>query len=780
MKKKGENRVWKNTLSKTGKQKKIHQTQIGQQVILNEALNILHKVREWIEVGSAKLYRKELKEYFSDDDILLEKITSSLLILVSPYHIDSVGSTSGKQTKTRHKRINTIQSKVMPELNSDQVWRFIEVVVDLSVHFEVEKTLNFKKGVPNYSISYVCNLGEYLSNKLAREAHKAFFPEPILTKPIDWEWNPEDGIVGGYATFQFDMVRTGGIEADYSKYSQRVFDTINYIQSTPWRVVPEVLEAISRDLTLPKKEDFIKSIYPEDDGCRWDLNLKQPASIGLSEKEIEKIQAKRAVFSDKAELYRAEARDFESAMGKYRAVKLALSIAEEYIGKEIYFPHSFDFRGRIYPICVGLSPQGSDAVKAMLEYSRGEVLTKKGVEWSWAYLASLYGEDKLDFEDRVSLGKELIGADYKDADEPYQFLAHQLEMKKFLEDPSVEFKGRVHLDACNSGSQFTSAITGDLAGCKATNVIPTIKPDGGQDRQDAYLLVAAKALDLTILMIDSEREKIKKDISKGNEPDKAPYEALKVFKKLLEENGRKICKTPVMVSNYGGTAGGRAEIIWNMLRELGVERKWITQKNAALYSKVVGDSISGVLNGGKAFEGYIQKMNNLIAKGNAAVKWVTDDGFFVYHSKMKELKPKQVALMLPNARRKTVLLKRVFSDKLSLVKMKSAISPNYVHSLDAELLRKVAFRMMESGIVDSDWIHDSFGCHPNHVDLMLKITKEEFVEMVLRKPLEKLDLELRSQVKETKSNLRDLDEISIPYFGEIDIEKLLKSDWFFS
>jgi hypothetical protein len=45
-------------------------------------------------------------------------------------------------------------------------------------------------------------------------------------------------------------------------------------------------------------------------------------------------------------------------------------------------------------------------------------------------------------------------------------------------------------------------MTGDVEGCKATNVIPTYR-DGKQVRQDAYLLVANRALELTNSTIDN-------------------------------------------------------------------------------------------------------------------------------------------------------------------------------------------------------------------------------------------------------------------------------------
>ena len=451
---------------------------------------------------------------------------------------------------------------------------------------------------------------------------------------------------------------------------------------------------------------------------------------------------------------------------------MAVGIAEQYLNDEVlYFPHSYDFRGRVYPIPVGLSPQGSDAIKAMLEYAHGETLNKDGEKWMWAYLASLWGEDKITFDKRVEFGKGLLYASYRDADEPYQFLAHQIELQKYLADRSYRVKARIHLDACNSGSQFTSTITGDRKGCLATNVIPTYK-DGGQDRQDSYLLVS----DIVKTNLDSYID---------SESDKEVLSVLKVFRELMEESGRKICKKPVMVSNYGGTSGGRSEIMWDTMRELKVERKYLTKKNASLFGRIVGDAIVGVLNGGKAFETYIQGMCTVIVKQGKSIEWTTGDGFHVVHEKQKELKSKQVTCLLPNSRKPTTINKKIFSEDLSTQKMKSAISPNFVHSLDAELLRSVALRMHYDGVLFSDWIHDSFGCRPNYVSRMLEITKEEFLRQAKSQPLIKLHEELLTQAGTTKPVLKQIAKIGFPNLGGVnvmngDIDCVMDSEWFFS
>lgn len=768
MKLKGEQKVLKEITTKMGNIKEVSATQIGQQILFAEALELLPRIVDWINNGSARVYRGELKAYFKDEQFTLEKLTQTLLFLSGTiYFGDSV--TNSKQSKTRHKKINSLRAKIMPELSFEQCFRFLEVVVDYSQYFSVEKVNEFKENKPNLKLTYACSISDKILEGIADKSFKAFYPMPTTTLPRPWFINEENEAIGGYEDYQFKLIRADIRHIDYRNYSNKILDSINYIQSIPWKVNIPLLETVKADLVEPKREDFIKMEYPDNEDCMWEIDLND---CNLSPEEIKIIEVERLQYRNKVSLYKAEAGDYESAVGKYRAVRLALSVAEQYKNEEeIFFPHSYDFRGRVYPLPIGLTPQGSDAVKSLLLYKEVEPLTERGMLWNWAYLASLYGDDKLDFLDRAERGKELIEANYKDADEPYQFLSHQLEMQKYMIEPSYIPNTRIHLDACNSGSQFTSAITGDLDGCIATNVIPTIV-DGRSVRKDAYLLVAEKALALANEMILSEK-------------DKKQRQTLTFLRDLLKENGRKICKVPVMVSNYGGTAGGRTEILWNIFRELGVERKWITRKTAALFSKIIGDSIVGVLRGGKAFEIYIHKMNNIIAKNNCPISWTTSDGFHVVHIKNKELKPKQVTCMLPGARRSTTITKRRYSEEVSAPKMKSAISPNYIHSLDAELLRRVAMKMNKAGIKYTDWIHDSFGCHPNHVDMMLEITKQEFSKLIKRAPLRVLDAQLRSQMGEDKATMKALADTKMPYLrgfntADGDLDVVMESDWFFS
>jgi hypothetical protein len=88
--------------------------------------------------------------------------------------------------------------------------------------------------------------------------------------------------------------------------------------------------------------------------------------------------------------------------------------------------------------------------------------------------------------------------------------------------------------------------------------------------------------------------------------------------------------------------------------------------------------------------------------------------------------------------------------------------------------------MRDEGIVQSDWIHDSFGCLPNEVGRMLEITKEVFLEMMKKDPLLVLDNHLRSQSFSNGTTEKQLSKVELPRLGVVDFSNTINSSWFFS
>lgn len=797
MRKRGEDKVWNTIMSKNGNGKSISSTQDGQVILFKESERVLPDVSRWVNEGCSKLVRKEMKEYFYDDDVILVKTLETYFILAGEiYFSNSINKDLDKSN--RHKQVNSIRRIVFNnELSLRSVFMFVSMAIHYSEFFFSDRTSSTdEKAGARSRVDYSCRLSEDIIKKVSEKSFNSFYSMPMTEPPKDWSFDGEE-ITGGYIDHQHPMVRSGEGDIDYNKLGRKIFDSVNYIQSTAWVINEPVLRALERDIKKPIKGDYVKVLFPSSDGVSFEKIEKRD---GGNSAEEERVLSRRREYYAQVELYNAEVNDYDSAVGKYRAIMLGISIANEYIGKTIWFPHNYDFRGRVYPITIGLSPQGSDEIKSLLLYKDTLTMNEKGVDWNWAYLASVYGEDKLQFPKRVEFGKSILYEDYRNADEPYQFLSQQLELQKWVEDmDGYQINTRIHLDACNSGSQFTSAMTRDLQGCINTNVVPTYSDDGTQNRQDAYLIVRDNALavnsermavvemDLARLEHVSEKGSLDEQTKTGEELEelRRMLRFYKFSEALFNDKGRKCCKTIVMVSVYGGSAQGAAAISFGNFREFNVDREWINKKDAYRFADTILESIKNTLIGGKRFEKYIQLMCKVIAKQGTIIEWTTGDGFYVALKKYMTSN-KDISCRLPNGRRKTTISYVVFKDTLAVAKMANSISPNVVHSIDAELLRRVAIKMRDFGISNCDMIHDSFGCHPNYVDDMLLFTKQAFMEIMKSDPLRVLDNELRALIDmKDEDAVEQLGQIVYPEVGTLDIDNggmdsLIDSDWFFS
>ena len=98
-------------------------------------------------------------------------------------------------------------------------------------------------------------------------------------------------------------------------------------------------------------------------------------------------------------------------LGKVHAFRRALNEGNKFAhAAAIYFPHSLDFRGRVYPIPdAGLTPQGNDLQKALLEFADGKPLGESGENWLAIHGANVLGAtrgglktSKMTFRERIA------------------------------------------------------------------------------------------------------------------------------------------------------------------------------------------------------------------------------------------------------------------------------------------------------------------------------------------------------------------------------------------
>ena len=120
-------------------------------------------------------------------------------------------------------------------------------------------------------------------------------------------------------------------------------------------------------------------------------------------------------------------------------------------------------------------------------------------------------------------------------------------------------------------------------------------------------------------------------------------------------------------------------------------------------------------------------------------------------------------------------------DKLAKAKQKSAISPNYVHSLDAAALMRTVCCCADEGILSFAMIHDSYGTHAADSERLAAILRTTFVGMFGggANMLELWSREVMAPVP--AAVLQKLDGLpAIPAFGELDVEAVKRSLFFFA
>ena len=176
-----------------------------------------------------------------------------------------------------------------------------------------------------------------------------------------------------------------------------------------------------------------------------------------------------------------------------------IHIAKMYQDEEsFWFPWSFDFRGRVYPLANHLHPQGTDFARSLLVSAYSGPADR---EWLGFQVATTYGLGKETMLDRQlwveahqglieGVALDPIGtiSTWQAADEPWQFLAACIEFHAcFIAKARSWSNLLVGFDATCSGLQHLSALTRDRKAAELVNVAPTERPS------DAYKTVAEAA-----------------------------------------------------------------------------------------------------------------------------------------------------------------------------------------------------------------------------------------------------------------------------------------------
>lgn len=594
---------------------------------------------------------------------------------------------------------------------------------------------------------------------------------PMVVPPRDWT-SPTSG---GYLTHQTPKMPL--IKVRFSAQGKNYFEdlnsmkddmepvyrAVNTMQRTPWRINPFVLntfeqmyEAGHAIASLPCREDIPPTPSP--------LSKNQKTSE-LTEQEAEKFKVWK-----RAEKQR-HSTNITQRSKRLMTAKIA-SIAKRYAQfGAIYFPHTMDFRGRLYPAPMYLNPQGNSLSKGLLEFADGKALGSNDAAWELAvHGANCFGLDKVSMDERIDWVEAntdrilQVASDpmadlwwAKEADSPWCFLAFAKEWEGF-QTYGCDHVSHIPIakDGSCSGLQHFSASLRDPVGAVATNLLPSDNP------QDIYQLV-----------LDSTLEKVRNDL---NGPKGVLAQACLDYG--LTRGATKRC---TMTRVYGSTLYASREFIHDYFTQSDVQRKqedtsYISPLNgeefqASLYlAKHVWDSINETVIAAKEGMDWLQKCARILACEDLPTIWTTLDGL-------------PVLQCYPNTRRNRIKTK--LGDKLVYVSLReelqqidkrkqgNSISPNWVHANDGCHLRMTVNLAAANGVSSFAMIHDSFGTHAADTPMLSACLREAFIELYL-------DNDPLQMFREQAQVLTDTPLPPPPVKGDLDINLVRNSEFFFA
>lgn len=533
-----------------------------------------------------------------------------------------------------------------------------------------------------------------------------------------------------------------------------VYEAVNHVQETAWAINPGVLEVVRE---IWDTGGSLAGLPPRDD-----LPLP-PRKEGIENDE----EALRAWKRSAVETHETNARNRSARLGVQQRLWMAERFAKE---DAFWFPHSMDFRGRLYPIPnSGFSPQSDDLGKALLRFAEGKPLGDSGAFWLAVHIANLFGVDKVSLADRVqwtydnagaiidSAVQPLDGARFwTTAESPWMALAAAIEFAGYLEEgPGYVSHLPIPLDGSNSGLQHFSAMLRDPEGGAAVNLIPSEIP------QDVYDRVASKAHDI---VTNSEDE------------------AVKVWAGKIT---RRITKRPTMTYVYSATRFGMHEMIFDTLRELDEENAAAglgpylgegadNYAAAKELSYVLYGAIGDVVSAAQGAMGWLRDVARIAANAGHSLEWTTPDGLLVRQS-YRNVYANRIRVHW-QARQLQITL-NVTGSSLDARGQANGISPNFVHSLDAAHLRAVARAAKAEGINSLAVIHDSFGTHAADTDKLVRLLRDTFVSQYEdRDVLQEFYDEARAQLPEEWA--RELPPP--PEKGDMDLGRVRFSTYLFA
>lgn len=573
---------------------------------------------------------------------------------------------------------------------------------------------------------------------------------PMVVPPKPWSAFD----VGGYYTMSSKVVRQKTGDTSQRAYAataiengdmKKVLAGLDVLGKVPWQINKPVFKVMAE---VWNSGEGLAGLIPEH------VELERPA-----EPPADANYQQRTAWGKKI-------KEYENIKGGFHSqrcfqnfqLEIASAMADE---KELYFPHSVDFRGRAYPIPPMLNHIGSDMARGLLKFANGKELGSVGLQWLKVHLANLAGFDKASLREREQFAmdnmNEIVDSAtnplggrrwWAKAEDPWQCLACCMELKNAFDMPDpTRYVSQlpVHQDGTCNGLQHYAALGGDQAGARQVNLEPSDRP------QDIYTGVA----ELVKEMVEVEAEQ-------GNPT--AQF--------IKGHITRKVVKRTVMTNVYGVTFMGAKQQVYDELkgifpnfkeskevRSLQTVSMYVAYKIFEALGKIFngaqeiqywlgecGDRITTSITAeqikqlqiryeGKAPEVEAKYKADKISKTGLKQLIKTVENFktgiiWTTPLKMPIVQPyrKDSLQKISTPLQDITVQKRVEGDVVDKRKQLQAFPPNFIHSLDATHMLLSALKCSEMGL-DFAAVHDSFWTHACDIPNLNVILRDAFVRM---------------------------------------------------
>lgn len=571
---------------------------------------------------------------------------------------------------------------------------------------------------------------------------------PCIIPPDNWTKYEEGGYWHAQMRDTVKLVKVHSIE--HGKFFKNrkmpiVLDAVNTLQGTAWRVNKPV-----HDVLLKVWENNLRVGLPQSEPmvpppCPFDRKV-DTKTLPDPEKEI--FQRWKA---EAHAIYNLE-RERRSKCVQLVSVMRTAGAYRQY--DQFYFPMQADFRGRLYSVVPGFSPQGPNFGKGLIEFAEGKPLGKGGAFHFLAHGAGLLGYDKVSYQDRVQYilaqsNRLKRAADdplsYRDvwaeADKPWQFLAWLFEFRKYLDEgESLVSHLPIGLDGSCNGLQHFSAMLRDSVGGAATNLVPADKPN------DIYARVAERVHAKLLAMKDDP----------------------KALEWLSFGIDRKLVKPPVMTLPYGSTRRTCSYSLYDRIRTVGTHDFEQAFTAAVWLTPLVWDSIGEVVVAARHAMGWLRDSANVLAKAGHHIEWVTPSGFPMFQKNTKTRDLHITTVLGNNLKLRAKGVTPVVDPRTQ----QSGCSPNFVHSMDATHLCMTANAAAQQGVTSFAMIHDDFGTHAADTETLHHVLREQFVKLYREN-------DVLSQFKEQNEERTGVTLPDLPAMGTLDINDVQNSPYFF-